>query len=62
MYCFLFFSIRKVGIDRLQAALVTERDVPGDDCEELLAVDSVHGEEGVESVRGNTVGEVEVLP
>ena len=24
MYCFLFFSIRKVGIDRLQAALVTE--------------------------------------
>ena len=24
MYCFLFFSIRKVGIDRLQAAPVTE--------------------------------------
>ena len=39
-----------------------ERERPGDDCGELLAVDSVHGEEGVESVRRDTVGQVEVLP
>ena len=54
--------LHQEGWNRQTTGCTRDRDVPGDDCEELLAVDSVHGEEGVESVRRNTVGEVEVLP
>ena len=42
-------------------ALHLRETEPGDDCGELLTVYSVHGEEGVQSVRRDTVGQVEVL-
>ena len=49
------------GNTRISHQFLPESDRPGYDCSELLTVNSVHGEEGVQSVRRNTVGQVEVL-